>query len=80
MHWLAKVISHHFNITSVLINVFSNPLGATVVNSRLPHPVNHNGITQTTTGDLEEEEKESGTLVRVWRKRKVAFMPSLGEF
>lgn len=36
MHWLSKVISHHFNITSVLINIFSNPFGAAVTNLRLP--------------------------------------------
>ncbi|KAF5368166.1 hypothetical protein D9615_010192 [Tricholomella constricta] len=37
-----------------------------------------NGLTQTTTGDLEEEEEEyDGGLVHGRRKRKVAFMPSL---
>lgn len=39
-------------------------------------------ITQTTTGDLEEEEEEGEEeeqLVHGRRKRKVAFMPSLGE-
>ncbi|KIM39619.1 hypothetical protein M413DRAFT_447096 [Hebeloma cylindrosporum] len=39
--------------------------------------VNRNGITQSTTGDLEEEEEENDTLVHGRRKRKVAFMPSL---
>ncbi|PPR01558.1 hypothetical protein CVT24_005884 [Panaeolus cyanescens] len=40
--------------------------------------VNRNGITQKTTGDLEEEEEEEDdTLVHGRRKRKVAFMPSL---
>lgn len=41
--------------------------------------VNRNGITQSTTGDLEEEEEEDDSLVHGRRKRKVAFMPSLGE-
>lgn len=41
--------------------------------------MNRNGITQSTTGDLEEEEEEDDTLVHGRRKRKVAFMPSLGE-
>lgn len=36
-------------------------------------------MTQTTTGDLDEEEEEDDTLVHGRRKRKVAFMPSLGE-
>ncbi|KAF8075248.1 P-loop containing nucleoside triphosphate hydrolase protein [Lyophyllum atratum] len=39
-----------------------------------------NGLTQTTTGDLEEDEEEEahdGGLVHGRRKRKVAFMPSL---
>ncbi|KAF5379431.1 hypothetical protein D9615_006519 [Tricholomella constricta] len=38
-----------------------------------------NGLTQTTTGDLEEEDEEEddGGLVHGRRKRKVAFMPSL---
>ena len=40
---------------------------------------NRNGMTQTTTGDLDEEEEEDDTLVHGRRKRKVAFMPSLGE-
>ncbi|PPQ68394.1 hypothetical protein CVT25_007932 [Psilocybe cyanescens] len=40
--------------------------------------VNRNGITQSTTGDLEEEEEEDDTtLVHGRRRRKVAFMPSL---
>ncbi|KAF8957144.1 BCS1 N terminal-domain-containing protein [Flammula alnicola] len=39
--------------------------------------VNRNGITQSTTGDLEEEEEEEDTLVHGRRKRTVAFMPSL---
>ncbi|KAF9038693.1 P-loop containing nucleoside triphosphate hydrolase protein [Panaeolus papilionaceus] len=39
--------------------------------------VNRNGITQKTTGDLEEEEEEDDGLVHGRRKRKVAFMPSL---
>ncbi|KAF8184488.1 P-loop containing nucleoside triphosphate hydrolase protein [Pholiota molesta] len=39
--------------------------------------VNRTGITQSTTGDLEEEEDEDETLVHGRRKRKVAFMPSL---
>ncbi|KAF8159270.1 P-loop containing nucleoside triphosphate hydrolase protein [Crassisporium funariophilum] len=41
--------------------------------------VNRNGITQSTTGDLddEQEEDEDNTLVHGRRKRKVAFMPSL---
>ncbi|CAA7265219.1 unnamed protein product [Cyclocybe aegerita] len=39
--------------------------------------VNRNGITQSTTGDLDEEEEEDDTLVHGRRKRKVAFMPSL---
>ncbi|KJA22832.1 hypothetical protein HYPSUDRAFT_87183 [Hypholoma sublateritium FD-334 SS-4] len=38
---------------------------------------NRNGMTQTTTGDLDEEEEEDDTLVHGRRKRKVAFMPSL---
>ncbi|KAJ7281991.1 hypothetical protein C8J57DRAFT_1448584 [Mycena rebaudengoi] len=37
-----------------------------------------NGLTQTTSGDLEEEEEEEDTLVHGRRKRKVAFMPSMG--
>ncbi|KAJ7156894.1 P-loop containing nucleoside triphosphate hydrolase protein [Mycena crocata] len=38
-----------------------------------------NGLTQTTTGDLEEEEEEEddGSLVHGRRKRKVAFQPSV---
>ncbi|KAJ7132182.1 P-loop containing nucleoside triphosphate hydrolase protein [Mycena epipterygia] len=38
-----------------------------------------NGLTQTTTGDLEEEEEDEddGSLVHGRRKRKVAFMPSV---
>lgn len=43
--------------------------------------VGRNGLTQTTTGDLEEdeqEEEEDDGLVHGRRKRKVAFMPSLG--
>ncbi|KDR80912.1 hypothetical protein GALMADRAFT_1114738 [Galerina marginata CBS 339.88] len=39
--------------------------------------VNRNGITQSTTGDLDEEEEEDDGLVHGRRKRKVAFMPSL---
>ncbi|KAG5641961.1 hypothetical protein DXG03_003853 [Asterophora parasitica] len=42
--------------------------------------VGRNGLTQTTTGDLEEEdddEEVDGGLVHGRRKRKVAFMPSL---
>jgi len=39
--------------------------------------VNRNGITQSTTGDLEDEDEEDDTLVHGRRKRKVAFMPSL---
>ncbi|RDB18484.1 putative mitochondrial chaperone BCS1-A [Hypsizygus marmoreus] len=42
--------------------------------------VGRNGLTQTTTGDLEEEEEEvedDDSLVHGRRKRKVAFMPSL---
>lgn len=40
--------------------------------------VGRNGLTQTTTGDLEEEEEEEEDgLVHGRRKRKVAFMPSL---
>lgn len=40
--------------------------------------VGRNGLTQTTTGDLEEEEEEEEEgLVHGRRKRKVAFMPSL---
>lgn len=45
--------------------------------------VNRNGMTQSTTGDLEEEEDETeqGEVVLHGRKkRKVAFMPSLGTF
>lgn len=42
-----------------------------------------NGLTQTTTGDLEEdeqeEEEEEDGLLHGRRKRKVAFMPSLGK-
>jgi len=37
------------------------------------------GITQSTTGDVDEEEEEEDTLVHGRRKRKVAFMPSIGE-
>ncbi|KAH9479257.1 putative mitochondrial chaperone BCS1-B [Psilocybe cubensis] len=41
--------------------------------------VNRNGMSQSTSGDLEEEEEEEDdtTLVHGRRKRKVAFMPSL---
>ncbi|KAF8909263.1 P-loop containing nucleoside triphosphate hydrolase protein [Gymnopilus junonius] len=39
--------------------------------------VNRNGLTQSTTGDLDEEEEEDDGLVHGRRKRKVAFMPSL---
>ncbi|KAG5652733.1 hypothetical protein H0H81_003932 [Sphagnurus paluster] len=40
--------------------------------------VGRNGLTQSTTGDLEEDEEEDvGDLVHGRRKRKVAFMPSL---
>jgi chaperone BCS1 len=39
--------------------------------------VNRNGITQSTTGDLDEEEEEDDSLVHGRKKRKVAFMPSL---
>ncbi|TRM58202.1 P-loop containing nucleoside triphosphate hydrolase protein [Schizophyllum amplum] len=35
------------------------------------------GLTQSTTGDLEEDEEEEDDLVHGRRKRKVAFMPSL---
>ena len=41
--------------------------------------MNRNGITQSTTGDLDEEEEEDDSLVHGRKKRKVAFMPSLGE-
>lgn len=38
-------------------------------------------MSQSTAGDLEEEEEEEGDeLVHGRRKRKVAFMPSLGTF
>ena len=44
--------------------------------------VNRNGMTQTTTGDLEDDDEaveENGQIVLYGsRKRKVAFMPSLG--
>ncbi|ESK86376.1 mitochondrial chaperone bcs1 [Moniliophthora roreri MCA 2997] len=39
--------------------------------------VGRSGITQSTAGDLEEEEEDDGTLVHGRRKRKVAFMPSV---
>ncbi|GLB41535.1 putative AAA ATPase family protein [Lyophyllum shimeji] len=39
--------------------------------------VGRNGLTQTTTGDLEEDEEGDEGLVHGRRKRKVAFMPSL---
>ncbi|KAG6917097.1 hypothetical protein DXG01_003917 [Tephrocybe rancida] len=39
-----------------------------------------NGLTESTTGDLEEEEEEGEGLVHGRRKRKVAFMPSLGKW
>lgn len=45
--------------------------------------IGRNGLTQSTTGDLEEEEldgDEDDELVHGRRKRKVAFMPSLGEW
>jgi chaperone BCS1 len=45
--------------------------------------VNRSGLTQSTTGDLEEEDEaeEGGEVVLHGRKkRKVAFMPSLGTF
>jgi chaperone BCS1 len=45
--------------------------------------VGRNGLTQSTTGDLEEDEQEEedddDALVHGRRKRKVAFMPSLGK-
>lgn len=40
-------------------------------------------MTQTTTGDLDEDEEEvedDDTLVHGRKKRKVAFMPSLGKY
>ena len=43
--------------------------------------VGHSSITQKTAGDLEEEEEEGeDELVHGRRKRKVAFMPSLGTY
>lgn len=45
--------------------------------------VGRNGLTQTTTGDVEDEqdeEEDGDSLVHGRRKRKVAFMPSLGKF
>ena len=43
--------------------------------------VGRTSITQTTTGDLEEEEgDDDDELVHGQRKRKVAFMPSVGEY
>jgi len=42
--------------------------------------VSRGGITQSTTGDLEEEEEEDDGLVHGRRRRKVAFMPSLGKW
>lgn len=42
--------------------------------------VGRHGLTQTTTGDLDEDEDEDeSSLVNGRRKRKVAFMPSLGK-
>jgi mitochondrial chaperone BCS1 len=44
--------------------------------------VGRNGMTQSTTGDLEDEEAEEeneDVLVHGRKKRKVAFMPSLGK-
>jgi hypothetical protein len=76
MHWLAKVIYHHFDITLVFINVFSRSREFEITT----RSVNRNGITQTTMGDLEEEEEENNGLVHGWRKRKVAVMPSFGAF
>ena len=35
-------------------------------------------LTQTTTGDVEDEEEDDSELVHGRRKRKVSFMPSLG--
>ena len=43
--------------------------------------VGRSSITQTTTGDLDEdEEDDEDELIHGRRKRKVAFMPSPGEF
>lgn len=42
-----------------------------------------NGMTQSTTGDLEEDEEEQDeddALVHGRKKRKVAFMPSIGMY
>lgn len=66
MHWLAKQPawgrSREFEITT--------------------RSVGRNGMTQSTTGDLDEDEQEEddddASLVHGRRKRKVAFMPSLG--
>ncbi|KAK7022891.1 hypothetical protein VNI00_016878 [Paramarasmius palmivorus] len=39
--------------------------------------ISRHGITQSSTGDLDEEEEDDETLVHGRRKRKVAFMPSV---
>ncbi|KAJ3509949.1 hypothetical protein NLJ89_g4946 [Agrocybe chaxingu] len=78
MHWLAKVLSiHSWRLRILKGNTQQPAWGRSREFEITTRSVNRNGITQSTTGDLDEEEEEDDTLVHGRRKRKVAFMPSL---
>ncbi|KAH7890959.1 P-loop containing nucleoside triphosphate hydrolase protein [Phlebopus sp. FC_14] len=84
MHWLSK--ASHFALSQLLTMLiaddqkFQQPAwGRSREFEITTRTVSRTGLTQSTTGDLEEDDEveEEDALLHGRRKRKVAFMPSL---
>lgn len=82
MHWLSKVgLVYAYRMCCNTLLYKQPAWGRSREFEITTRSVGRNGMNFSTTGDLEEEDEEEAEdgLVHGRRKRKVAFLPSLGK-